>query len=229
MNLPVVSNVAMALTFGAAFIAIVSTPTKPGGLMRPGLKVAFGSAMAIWVFVGTSHALQFANITRFFDVYENYAKVLFLPFMAYGCYGVAMSEQLRRSERQGMMLRAEHELLMRVIDTTPTGIAVMDSSGSIEFANDRAREILELDEDPDTGRLQASTWTCRSATCEGAETAGARCRRNEPLRDGRCVMTWPDGQRRSLVVNTTPINAADGSHTGVLVAIVEAGEVAATA
>ena len=42
------------------------------------------------------------------------------------------------------MLKSSNDFVIEIVDTTPAGIIVLDSRGWIVFANETAREYLDL-------------------------------------------------------------------------------------
>lgn len=219
--LAIVTNIVLTLGYAAAAGAFLAVPVRRGGVIRSGIKYMLAGAMGIYVFVGISHLLQFTNVTSAFDFYENYLKVLFIPLLSYAAYAIGMSFQLQRTEQQSAVLSAEHDMLMRIVDTTPNGLVVLDPFGRIEFANDKARQMLELDESPETGAVRAPAWVCGSDP--DAEPGAMRCCTGRgQLRDELCTVVWPDGTHVVLQLNVTPILASDGSEVGAVAAFVEA-------
>jgi PAS domain-containing protein len=140
-----------------------------------------------------------------------------------------MNEQLRETERHASVLAAEHAMLMRVVDTAPSGLLVIDDAGRIEFANERAKEMLGLEEDPDTARYRTPAWICEGATCRDVPAAFSCCLGPESRRDTPCSICWPDGRSARVLVNATPIKAGDGSVSGAVVAFEQSVEAAAAA
>jgi PAS domain-containing protein len=216
--LNVIANGIGLLAFGAALAGVLAIPVRSGGFMRGGIKLLLGGAMALYVFVSFSHVLQFTNVTSALDIFENYLKTLFIPLVACAAYAMRMNEQLRVTRRQSDVLSAEHDMLMRIVDTTPTGVVVLDADGRIEFANERAQGMLELEEDPDTSRVLTPTWVAGDAPGTAPGDLGA-CLKSAEVRDQACAIRWPDGTTRRLSLSATPIIAADGSRAGSIVAL----------
>lgn len=226
-TLSILANAAGVFAWGAAFVGVLMMPARPGGFMRGGIKLLLGGAMSIYLFVSASHLLQFTHVTSALDIFENYVKTLFIPLVAAAAYALVMNEQLRVTHRQANILSAEHDMLMRIVDTTPTGVVVLDPTGRIEFANDRARDMLELKEDPDTCRVLTPEWV--AGDMPGTQPGDLSvCVPVSEVRDQRCTLCWPDGTTRQLSLNATPIIAADGTRVGsvVALAVVESASVA---
>lgn len=212
-----IANIIITVAFSTALVAVIVMPVHPGSFMRHGIKVLVGGAMFIYVFVGASHVLQFTGVTNSLDIYENFLKVLFIPLLASAAYALRVNEQLRITERQARVLSAEHDMLMRVVDTTPTGVAVLDTDGRIEFANEKAKHLLQLEEDRDTGAIRTPSWTFGSDPDSGPGVMRS-CAGTEARRDVMCTFSWPNGTMLHVTLNSTPIYAADGTVVGAVVA-----------
>jgi PAS domain-containing protein len=223
---PLLTNVIVFVGFVVALIAVLTTPTRPTSFYTRGVKFILAGAMGVWAFVGLSHNVQYGMGSLPLDVYENYLKVLFFPLLGYGAYVARVNEQWRETERHADVLAAEHAMLMRVVDTAPSALLVIDDAGRIEFANERAKEMLELGEDPDTARYRTPAWICEGSTCRDVPAAFSCCLGSEPRRDALCSLCWPDGRSLRVLVNSTPITASDGSVSGAVVAFEESAAAA---
>jgi len=154
-----------------AFVAALGTacfiPAGAPGVGRQ-LKAPLLMALALYVFVSASNVLEHAGVSAAFDAYEDYAEVLFVPLAAYILYSRSTSEQLDRATRAEAAIRSEHELLMRVVETTPAGILVTDSAGTVSFANDEARRMLGL------RSTEAGALACAGCADDGVVRPGGR-------------------------------------------------------
>jgi PAS domain S-box-containing protein len=61
-------------------------------------------------------------------------------------------QAVRRAERRERELQAERDLVERILDTSPVGIAVIGADGTVVRANDRTAEILGVDRDEFVGK-----------------------------------------------------------------------------
>lgn len=183
-------------------------------------KVALCVAMGLYAFVASSNILEWTGVTRYFDLYEDFAEMLFLPLIAYSVYTVGMTLQVDAARQSGEAIRSEHDLLTAIVDTTPTGILVVAPDGVLTYANDPAREMLGITESPDTGWLtldpevriggQRSDWMpVRQAFND--MVAGPR------LRDAIRFVMRPDGSTISLSVSTNSFGQSPSSAAVVAV------------
>lgn len=214
----VATSAVTLLSFLAAFVILETMPLREEGYGRGGFKLVMGSAMAIFAFVGLSHLLQRTGVTPALDVYENYVKVMFIPIVTIGTLAGRVDEELSRARAQARVLAAEHEMLMGIVDTTLTGIAVLDATGHIEFVNERGRALLTLAEDPHTGRYQPPSWILTCPDVPEPMRDFAMFVGEKPVRDAECTLRWPDGRSVPLTVSATPIKVPDGTVTGAVLA-----------
>lgn len=214
----IATNLVMALGFLTALVLLVTLPLRQGGFGKGGFKLVMGCALGIYVLVGFSHVLQYTGVTNALDQYENYLKVLFIPIVTFGTLAGRIDEQLAASRRQARVLAVEHDMPMSVVDTTLTGIAVLDAAGRIEFVNERGRALLGPVVDPATGGYARPAWVLTSHDAEEPISDFSLYVGPTPVRDAECTLHWPDGHSVPLTVSATPIKAVDGSITGAVLA-----------
>jgi two-component system cell cycle sensor histidine kinase/response regulator CckA len=108
------------------------------------------------------------------------------------------------------VLRREHELLQRFMETSPVSITVVDRDGRITYANANAERILGVDRAQIVQRSYNSPeW--RITACDGGvfpdqELAFRRVMATrEPVFDVRHAIATPDGRRVLLSVNASPL------------------------
>lgn len=121
------------------------------------------------------------------------------------------------------------ELFHRICDATPIGLAVVDSSHSIVFANDRLAEILGRTTEEITGRTYGDPdWNIfdehGDPITEDDHPVTRVFRTGEPVWGLRHGITLPDGTERWLSSNSAPIQAEDGTIEGVVVGIEDISE-----
>jgi PAS domain S-box-containing protein len=118
-------------------------------------------------------------------------------------------------------LRKQHDLLMRVMETSPLGIAMIDRNGMVEYANGRADVILpmSLERIVAMGPEQSSVMLYHP---DGApmrqEESPVRAALNSDrtVRDARILVGQEEGERILLSVNVSPIHSAAGLVDGVV-------------
>jgi PAS domain S-box-containing protein len=197
---------ATALAFLAvAFVLLAATPLREDGISR-GLKYPLLIGLGLLAFVSLSNVLEHAGITQMLDEYEDYAEVLFVPLVAYLLYSRSSAEQLRMAEHAERETRREHGLLMGVVETTPAGIVVADTGGTVVFANDEARHVLGLSAETVPAQTPEAVAAALSAIVASAPVRGIRYR-------GHAV---PEGSW--YAVSATPLDdSAEGTARAVVV------------
>jgi PAS domain S-box-containing protein len=106
--------------------------------------------------------------------------------------------------------RREHDLLNRVMETSPVGISVVDRTGEISFANSRAAEILGVTEKEIGGLLyddpgwritdyDGNPWPDEALPFRRVMATG------QPVYDVRHAIEGPTGRRILLSINAAPL------------------------
>lgn len=116
------------------------------------------------------------------------------------------------------------ELFVQICDASPIGIAVVDPTHSIVFANDRLAEVLGRSKEDITSRTHSdSDWKIYDENGEPIpeETHPVTrvLRTGKPVMGFRHGITLPDGTERWLSSNSAPIRADDGTVHGVVVGL----------
>jgi PAS domain-containing protein len=217
----IAANLVMALGFLTALVLLETLPLRPRGFGTGGIKVVMGVALSIYTFVGISHVLQYTGVSAVLDPYENYVRLLFIPIVTAGTIAGRLDEQLRQSRSQAQVLEIEHEILMRVVDTTLTGIALLDESGRVKFVNERGRGLLRLVEDTATGGYLKPSWALTRPGMDSPTRDFSPYVSVTPAVEAECTLRWPDGRSLPLTVSSTPITAVDGGVTGAVLAFTE--------
>jgi PAS domain S-box-containing protein len=121
-------------------------------------------------------------------------------------------------------LRREHDLVSRIMDTSPVGIAMVNRAGEIAFANDELGRVLGLTKDEITGRTHnASDWHITDFDGNPFPDEQLPFRQvmatGRPVRDVRHAIDWPDGRRVLLSINAAPLLDTAGRVDGVVASI----------
>jgi len=148
----VIFDVVSATAFGLALIYALRLPLSPGRGIEIGTKLVMVIMMFLYAFVGISNILEHAQITAFLDPFEDYFEVLFVPLFAYAAISSAAANRLRRERQIQQELRVERDFSSSVMNATPAGIILVDGSGTYQFSNERAQQLLgEVAEDAFSG------------------------------------------------------------------------------
>jgi PAS domain-containing protein len=214
-TLLVVSDAVSMLAFiAAALVAAFARFESP--LITRAVRWSFVVAMSLYGLTGISNMLEHAHITAYFDVYEDYAELLFIPALAFMANAILQNWQFENVTQSARSTRQQNDLLLNIVDTVPGGVLVVDPTGAVVFANEGAERILGMKSDSFGSLRVTPSWrlsdpmTGRPVTLEQI-ASGSRIVRM-PLR-----ATWPDGRSASLVFSATPMNVQDGALGGSVI------------
>jgi len=141
MNPIAVLDVLALLAFGLAAALALRIPTRVPEVGRL-VKYTLFSVAGLYFAVSLSNVLEHAGLTAALDVYEDFAEVLFVPIVAWAIYTRIGAERLVAARRAEDTIRSEHELLTSIVETSPAGIVVADTEGTVHFSNELADEML---------------------------------------------------------------------------------------
>lgn len=133
-----------------------------------------------------------------------------------------LEEEVQRLRHQ----TPERELLQAVLATSVSAIVVLDPSGRITYANERAERILGLARlDLLDRRYDAPAW--KITDIDGGPWPEERqpfvrvLSTGQPVFDVRHAIAWPDGRRRLLSINGAPLFAPDGSISSLVFSVAD--------
>ncbi len=136
-------------------------------------------------------------------------------------YLVTVSRDITEQKHTQEALQQERDLLSRIMETSPSGITVVDHTGQIVFANARAQEIHGLPKDDITARsYDAPTW--KHTDYEGNPWPEEQqpfvrvMQTKQPVWDVRHAIEWSDGRRVYLSINGAPILDENGEVSKVV-------------
>ena len=122
--------------------------------------------------------------------------------------------------------RPERDLLDAVLKTSVAAITILNTSGQIVFANDRAEEILGLRKD-ELLELHYNAPEWRSTAPDGGPWPDEKhpftivMRTGAPVTDIRHAIVWPSGARKLLSINGAPIKNAAGNIASVVFSVAD--------
>lgn len=212
----VIAGTITAAAFVAAAISLLAyIPRKWGGSSAPMLILA--AAFMLEAFIGFSNVLQYAGVTGALDLFEDFAEILFAPLVVFSLFATEVQLRLREQERASRVVQSEHDMLLSIVDTTPSGILIVAPGGHITFANEAARSMLGVAEDEGTGRLTAEAW-------EMTDESGAASSLGElldaPEATGlKRAIVFPDGKRSALIFSVTTMGDHSSELGGAVVAV----------
>ena len=126
-------------------------------------------------------------------------------------------------------LREEKETLEQLFSTTPLGILVLDTDGTIVRANESARDVLHTDQERIVGRaFDDQTWGIFDT--DGQEIPAAELPYSQVLQTGEPVYGYEHGIEATadesvwLSISAAPLTGADGEITGVIATVEDVSE-----
>ncbi len=126
-------------------------------------------------------------------------------------------------------LRCEHELLSRIMETSPVGITVVNLEGRITFANSPAKKIFGLTRDEITrGYYNDGPWRITDLAGNAFPQDQLPFRRviqtRKPVRDIDHAIEFPDGRRVLLRMSAGPLFTGSGDMDGIVAAVTDISE-----
>ncbi len=134
------------------------------------------------------------------------------------------------SERKNiaLALQRQHDLMMRVLEASPSGITMVDQRGKIVFANKRGEELLGMSRNA-LSEMSYNDAGFRISDLEGNEIASEDLpfaqvmRTGKPVLDYEQCVTQPDGLRVALRIHGNPIYDERNTVEGVVFNLEELG------
>jgi PAS domain-containing protein len=198
--------------FLVTLLILAVTPSRGprSGVFTPSVKAVVMATWGVYVYVTFAKLADKIGPPALENLYESYVEILFPLLMlmsAYSAYAAQQSADLARSQRAQAR---SHAFMMGIVDAAPAGILFLDPQGIIGFANDTAKQVLELTED-DRGWFQAP-WL----TGYGPAAAFAPLTHPEPQSNVPITLTGSAGSEIVLSVSTQLSHDAAGNPTGIV-------------
>lgn len=134
---------------------------------------------------------------------------------------VGLATDITEREQSQQQLEAERDLVEHILETSPVGIAVIDTDGRIARANEQAATILSVPRDELEGGCY-SPEGIRTHSMDGTELKPAEFPFNriretcEPLRDEQFIIETASGENSVISVDGVPL-FDDGTLTRVVI------------
>jgi PAS domain S-box-containing protein len=134
--------------------------------------------------------------------------------------------EVTERERLQATLREEKERFQRLLETSPVGITILDTDGEIQQANQRAREVLGLEESTDIDRtFDDPEWGIIDEEGDPVPASELPFQQvmetGEPVFDYQHGIRLPDGRERWLSINAAPVRSRTGEIDGVIAVTVD--------
>jgi PAS domain-containing protein len=216
-TLRIAGDVLGLVTSLAAFLVLCITPAdRARERFQPAVKSVMLAAVGVYVVVTASDVATQFGISAAGEPIEDYVESLF-PLLVLGVAFAAFSAQQNFDVvRAQNALGQSNDLMLGIVDAAPAGILFLSSTGQIRFANDTAKQVLDLVENPETAAMTTPGWTV-----EGSEEAEAGSLRalvdGEPYDELPVALCWPGGWRVDLLASGRPLADATGGLGGVVI------------
>lgn len=221
----IAEDVVPLLGYSAALVAILMLPVRRGGTFNFAAKGFFATSVVCYLAPTITSILDHVGgfPTPLQPVVTS-IELLWVPLILFGVYAVYSNQQLNDSVAARHEVVRAGEMLESVMDTAPAGVVVLDDAGAITFANPEARRLLDM-EQGSVDRSPDPAWS----VAVGDDPEAMSERRSDfrellgpdPVLNASVVVSWPNGWRRRLVVNTAPFVDEAGGVTGAVAAFVE--------
>jgi PAS domain S-box-containing protein len=122
-------------------VAFVLTWRLPEDRIDRASRTLLLAVLGVSALVDLSNVLQHAGITAYFDTYEDYAEILFVPFFLFFAYTVRVKGELGRRIVVEARLKESEARYRRLVDLSPDAILVFSDDEAV-FANRAAARLL---------------------------------------------------------------------------------------
>ena len=122
-------------------------------------------------------------------------------------YAKVIRDMTERRERE-QRLRSERDLVERILEASPVGIAVVNRDGTTARANERMAELLAIPEEGGSAytTTQRDMYDAKGEFLPPEQRPVPRVfETGRPVRDEEILLEGSDGQRRWVSVNVEPI------------------------
>jgi PAS domain-containing protein len=210
--------------FVAAFVLVAVTRARPSIGMTALVKGLILTVLAMMVI---SSALLFMSEADMEDMLgpasEPYVAALednidtLFPLLVLGiAFAAFTAQQYEEVVRSTRAHGRTHDLMMDIVDSAPAGILFLGSHGQIVFANDTAREVLDLVESPGTGSIITPAWTVTDHDDAVPGTLAVLVH-EKPFDGYPVTVRWPSGVEVRLRASGRPMHDAREELGGVVV------------
>ena len=156
------ADLVSALGFLGALTLLWRVPTH---VLPRQCKVLWGVGLGIYAFVGVSNVAESTGLTHRFDIYEDYAELLFIPFFVYFVYAYGTAQEMDRRRATEAALRDSEARYRALVNQIDLGILVLDRSRRVLMANEAAGRLLGVAPENLLGELCHEVLAGRDTVC----------------------------------------------------------------
>jgi PAS domain S-box-containing protein len=136
------------------FIALIYILRIHNTMLDSYIKALFCFAMGLYVFVGLSNVLEHGTITVYFDRFEDYAEILFFPFILFALHiAKTESEIKRRMLAEETLLESEATIITRqeqLLKETKFTDTVIKTMTGIFYVYDENQRLIRWNKNHET-------------------------------------------------------------------------------
>jgi len=152
MNVIGIFDIISTVGFLAGFVIIIRIKNKRFPFPS---KFFLCLSLLIYVFVGISNCLEHGNITDYFDGFEDYFELLYIPFFLFFLFSFEVYSEMDERKKAEEDLISTRDFLDNVIESSLDSIVITDNSGHVTRTNRSFQKLLGMPEKDITGKLMA--------------------------------------------------------------------------
>jgi len=200
-------------TFAFGFGVIVALWIRKGGLSLR-VRAFLAVAMGIQVFVGVSNMLEHTGVTATLDPYEDYAEVLFLPFILFAVLSLQTQLEQDSRTRAEQALRDSEARYRTLVENIDLGIALIDTDFNVLMTNAKQAEMFGKEPGDLLGAKCYREFKKRQTVCDKCPGAQAMATGQPASRTSDGVRE--DGSRFKVQIDAFPVLNPDGTPQGFI-------------
>jgi two-component system, chemotaxis family, CheB/CheR fusion protein len=133
---------------------------------------------------------------------------------------------ITKQKEAEIAMEQKHELLMKILESSPIGKTMINLEGKITFANKEAEKILGIKRD-ELRKMQYNAAEFKITDTDGNPIPDEQLPFNQIIKTGNPVhnfehyIEFPNGNRKKLQINGNPIISSEGNIDGAVFAIIE--------
>jgi PAS domain-containing protein len=225
MSAILIAEFLVALSFAAAIGIIALIPIGGGSIFSQGAKSFCIAACSIYMVVAATELLASRGAPSFVHTIEESLELMFIPTVLFAVYSLLARQKIIDARRAHDELLRQSDMMIRIVESTPAGTMVLDAEGAIAFANQAARELLDLEDFEAPIKGAGPAWTIKMDLNRTGVLTEVRDWSvlvvPEPLTDVNVIVEWPNGWRRRLQLSSAPTWSPDGRLDGVVASFVD--------
>ncbi len=205
-------------SFGLGIAFLATAPSSSETVFDKWTKGFSIASLAVFVCVLAIDVTSYFALNERLESLEGYIEMLFPVLAVLAIFSAHRQQQLLDLRGAQRALRSSFDMMLTIVDGAPAGIVLLDDLGRISFANEVAKDVLDLVEDPTTGAISTPGWSVVESGRDNADArldfsgvAHALVERVVPL-----SLTWPNGWRIELRMSGAALADSAGGGGGIV-------------